>query len=129
MPSVTENFSRPRLNFETFQNLDADRFDPADTIQTATDSADAIRTITDWTDRYGRVIRSIRRVRMCVSDWGITKLHAPFNNMCVYCLLTLSLPNFTELTLPRRKLDHPNFSSNREFSKNECLSGETYRFQ
>ena len=40
-------FTRPRLNFETFQNLDAD---PADTIRTVTDSADAIRTITDSAD-------------------------------------------------------------------------------
>jgi hypothetical protein len=49
MPSVTDHYGLlcPRLNFETFQNLDAD---PADTIRTVTDSADAIRTITDSAD-------------------------------------------------------------------------------
>ena len=73
MPSVSFSygslrFTRPRLNFETFQNLDADPVDAADTIRTVTDSADAIRTITDRTDRYGRAIRSIRRIRICVCD-------------------------------------------------------------
>ena len=74
LPSVTDHydFTRPRPNFETFQNLEADVTDPADTIRTVRDSADAIRTITDRTDRYGRAVRSIRRVRMCVCDQGIT---------------------------------------------------------
>ena len=61
-------FTHPRPNYETFQNLDADPADPADTIRTVTDSADAIRTITDRTDRYGLTIRSIRRIRICVCD-------------------------------------------------------------
>ncbi len=36
---------------------------------------DAIQTITDRTDRYGRTIRSIRRIRICVSDLGIRISH------------------------------------------------------
>ena len=54
MPSVSFSyesfrFTCPRLNFEAFQNLDADPADPAYTIRTVTDSADAIKTITDKT--------------------------------------------------------------------------------
>ena len=75
-------FTRPRLKFDFFQNLDAD---PADTIRTVTDSVDAIRTITD---RYGRAIRSIRRIRFCVSDYGISSI-----------LLTLTLSSFFHLTI------------------------------
>ena len=43
----------------------------ADKIRTVTFSADVIRIVTEWADSCGRALRTIRRVRKCVCDWGI----------------------------------------------------------
>ena len=43
----------------------------ADKIPTVTFSADVIRIVTECADSYGRALRTIRRVRKCVCDWGI----------------------------------------------------------
>ena len=65
MPSVSfsygsKRFTCPRLNFETFQNLDAD---PADTIRTVTDPADALRI-----ERIdGPSVASAESVSVCVT--------------------------------------------------------------
>ena len=49
-------FFHPRLNFETFQNLDAATSDFADTIRTVSDSADPLRT--ERIDKYGPSVAS-----------------------------------------------------------------------
>ena len=43
----------------------------ADKIRTITFSADVIRIVTECADSCGRALRTIRRVRKCVCDWGI----------------------------------------------------------
>ena len=68
-------FVHPQNFFDIFQNFGADGTTLADKIRTVTDSADDIRivtnTVTECTDRCGRALRIIRRVRKCVCDWGI----------------------------------------------------------
>ena len=58
------------VNFDTFQNLDAD---PADTIRTVRTLPMPYGPIMGRTDRYGRAIRNICRIRkcVCVCDWGL----------------------------------------------------------
>ena len=46
----------------------------ADKIRTVTFSADVIRIVPEWADSCGRALRTIRRVRKCVCDWGISIL-------------------------------------------------------
>lgn len=59
------------LNTEAFQNVDADL---VDTIQTNTVLRMRYGHITDRTNRYGRAICSICRIRIFVCDWGLSLL-------------------------------------------------------